>query len=140
MYFLGCILRCFIGFVVKYCTGDWMTMQTINLHKTNVKATNMIEPAHVKTYNKTCVTSKDSDQPVHPPSMARFSSIPLWDGGCRRHMRSVKIDQTAQMCRLIRVLAGRTSYCRFCRALAHICVKSIPVLHQMDGGLKTSIY
>ena len=29
------------------------------------------EKAHDKTYNKTCVTSKDSDQPVHPPSMAR---------------------------------------------------------------------
>ena len=29
------------------------------------------EPAHDKTYNKTCVTSKGSDQPVHPPRMAR---------------------------------------------------------------------
>ena len=29
------------------------------------------EPAHAKTDNKTCVTSKYSDQPVHPPSMAR---------------------------------------------------------------------
>ena len=28
------------------------------------------EPAHDKPYNKTCVTRKDSDQPVHPPSMA----------------------------------------------------------------------
>ena len=25
----------------------------------------IFEPAHDKTYNKTCVTSKDSDQPVH---------------------------------------------------------------------------
>ena len=31
----------------------------------------MIEPAQDKTYNKTCVTSKDFDQPVHPPSMTR---------------------------------------------------------------------
>ena len=30
------------------------------------------EPGHDKTYNKTCVTSKDSDQPVHPPSVARL--------------------------------------------------------------------
>ena len=29
------------------------------------------EPAHDKTYNKTCLTSKDSNQPVHPSSMAR---------------------------------------------------------------------
>ena len=29
------------------------------------------EPAHDKTYYKTCVTNKDLDQPVHQPSMAR---------------------------------------------------------------------
>ena len=36
------------------------------------------EQEHDKTYNKTCVTSKDSDQSVHPPSMARvliYSSL-----------------------------------------------------------------
>ena len=38
----------------------------------------IIEPANDKTYNKICVTSKDSDQPVHPLSMAGFSFIPLW--------------------------------------------------------------
>ena len=30
------------------------------------------EPAHNKTYNKTCVTSKYLDQLVHPPSMAKI--------------------------------------------------------------------
>ena len=32
----------------------------------------LIEPAHDKnkTYNKTCVTNRHSDQPVHPPGMA----------------------------------------------------------------------
>ena len=46
------------------------------------------EPAHDKTYNKTCVTSKDSDQPVHPPSMARvpvyptLESLELVEGTC----------------------------------------------------------
>ena len=38
-----------------------------------------VESAHDKTYNKTCVTSKDSDQPVHPPSMARKLVYPSWD-------------------------------------------------------------
>ena len=36
------------------------------------------KPALNKTYSKTCVTSKDSDQPVHPSSMARvlvYSSL-----------------------------------------------------------------
>ena len=30
------------------------------------------------TYNKTCVTSKDSDQPLHPHSMAKFFAKFLW--------------------------------------------------------------
>ena len=34
------------------------------------------EPAHDKTYNKTCVTSKDSDHPVHPSSMSRVLVYP----------------------------------------------------------------
>ena len=33
---------------------------------------NEIEPAHDKTYNKTCETRKDSNQLVYPPSMAMF--------------------------------------------------------------------
>ena len=37
------------------------------------------EPAHDKTYNETCVTSKDSGQPVHPPSMARVLLYPSLD-------------------------------------------------------------
>ena len=37
------------------------------------------EPAHDKTYNKACVTSKDSDQPVDPPSMARVLLYPSLD-------------------------------------------------------------
>ena len=32
---------------------------------------NRNELTHDKTYNKKCMTSKDSAQPVHPPSMAR---------------------------------------------------------------------
>ena len=31
----------------------------------------IIEPAHDKTYNKTCATSEDSDQPAHPRSLIR---------------------------------------------------------------------
>ena len=37
------------------------------------------EPAHDKTYNKTCATSKDSDQPVHPLSKARVLMHPSLD-------------------------------------------------------------
>ena len=37
------------------------------------------EPAHNKTYNKTYVTSKDSDQLVHLPSMAWVLIYPSLD-------------------------------------------------------------
>ena len=30
------------------------------------------KPAHDKTYNKTCATSEDSDQPAHPYSLIRI--------------------------------------------------------------------
>ena len=38
-----------------------------------------IEPEHDKTYNNTCVTNKDSDQPVNPSSMARLLVYPSFD-------------------------------------------------------------
>ena len=37
------------------------------------------EPVHNKTYNKTCVNSKDSDQPVHPPSIEKVVVYPFLD-------------------------------------------------------------
>ena len=46
------------------------------------------EPVYDKTYNKTCVTSKDSGQPAHPPSMARvfaflsLDSLKTVEGTC----------------------------------------------------------
>ena len=49
-----------------------------------------IEPAHDKTYNKTCVTSKDSNQPVRPPDVARFllysslNSLEAVEGTCEQ--------------------------------------------------------
>ena len=39
-----------------------------------------IMPVHNKTYNKTCVTSIDSDQPVHPSSMAIVLVYPSLNG------------------------------------------------------------
>ena len=66
-----------------------------------------IEPAHDKTYDKTCVTSKDSDQPVQC-----FLFIPLWiarglfphwiaQGILKVHAISEDSDQSARMRRLI---------------------------------------
>ena len=70
-----------------------------------------IKPAHDKTYNKICETSKDPDQPVHPPSTARVLVHPSLvspeavDGTCDQ--RSLWSD--CAMRRLIRVYGGRTS-------------------------------
>ena len=59
------------------------------------------EPAHDKTYSKVCVTSKDSDRPVHTPSMARvyppLDSLEAVDS----HAISEDSDQTARVRRLI---------------------------------------
>ena len=105
------------------------------------------EPAHNKTYNKTCATSKDSDQTAHLCSLIWV----LADCMCATSKDS---DQTACLCSLIWVLAdcmcllqplgypkrdeqeplpywvdvqadlslcwSHTSYCRFCRVLVQI--------------------
>ena len=39
----------------------------------------IFEPAHYKTYDKTCVTSKDSDQTIHPSRTARAFVYPCFD-------------------------------------------------------------
>ena len=39
----------------------------------------LIEPGHHKTYNETCVTCKDSEQLVHPSSMASVLVYPSLD-------------------------------------------------------------
>ena len=82
-----------------------------------------IEPAHDKTYNKTCATSKRSDQPVHPPSMARvfiyhfLDSPEAVEGTCDQQRlcsdcADAQSDQSLSW--------SHKSYCRFWRALAHI--------------------
>ena len=56
------------------------------------------------------MTSKDSEQPVHPPSIARDLIHPSLDSlEAVDHAISKDSDQTARMCRLIRVFAGHTS-------------------------------
>ena len=60
-------------------------------------------PGHDKTYNKTCVTSKYSDQPVHPPSVARILCHPSLDSleAVEGNAISEDSDKTARMRRLI---------------------------------------
>ena len=76
------------------------------------------EPAHDKIYSKTCLTSKDSDQHVHPTSMARVLVHPSLDS-------PGAIEGTCGQRRLIRLADlslrwSQKSYCTFCRALAYL--------------------
>ena len=50
----------------------------------------LYEPAHDKTYSKTCATSKDSHQPVHLPSMVRVVVIHLIKKTCLYNFDSLK--------------------------------------------------
>ena len=87
------------------------------------KVLHIFEPAHDKTYNKTCTTSEDSDQTAHPRSLIRVFAdrmclvyppgypkrdeqkpLPYW----------VDVQANPSLCLLHR------SYCRFCGALAHL--------------------
>ena len=67
------------------------------------------DPAHDKTYNKTCVTSKNSGQPVHIPIIARVLIYPSLDHPVEGSWDQRRLYQTAQKHRLIWVFAGRTS-------------------------------
>ena len=75
-------------------------------------------PAHDKTYNKTCVTSKD----LHPPSMARFlvhyslaSPWPVHKAHAKRKDWSdcTNVQADPSLC------CSHKSYCRFSCLLAH---------------------
>ena len=65
-----------------------MRLQITNICLVRIRGLNLIcetsrwktyEPAHDKTYNNSCMTSKDSDQPVHSPSMAMVFVYPYFD-------------------------------------------------------------
>ena len=54
-------------------------LQMSSVKKTDGMPYLSYEPAHDKTCNKPCATSKDSDQPVYPHSMARVLIYPSLD-------------------------------------------------------------
>ena len=83
------------------------------------------KPAHDKTYTKTCVTIKDSEQSVHPSSMARILFYPSLnileavEETCdQRRLWSDCADAQADQS----LRWSHKSYYRFCRALAHFII------------------
>ena len=51
-------------------------MYGVDTHWNHLGKAIPFEPVHYKTYIKTCVTSKGSDQSVQPPSMKRVLFYP----------------------------------------------------------------
>ena len=92
---------------------------------------------HDKTYNKTCAISKDLDQPVHPPSMARalvyssLDSLEAVEGTCdQRRLWSDCADAQADLS----LRWSHKSHCRFCRALAHFSIS------RCNNNIPTKLY
>ena len=85
---------------------------------------NINEPQHDKTNKMTYVPNKDSDQSGHPPIL----NIVFTDRMKKlTSERTAKTDQTGWIPRLIRVSAGRTSFCWFCHAATQIRKESMLV-------------
>ena len=93
------------------------------------------EPMHDKTYNKICVTRKDSDQPVHPPSMVRglvFSSLKSpesVESTCdQRRFWSDCADAQADLS----LRWSHKTHCRFCIAQALLFSSFWSIIYQSD--------
>ena len=56
----------------------WSAAAVIGALRVKIQAAITFQLDH-KSFNKTCVTSKDSDQHVHPPSIARVLVHPSLD-------------------------------------------------------------
>ena len=86
------------------------------------KMRTLFEMKQGKTYEIICGLSKDSDQSVPLCSLMRALACPQWVVKDSRllHAENEASDQTAQMCRLIRLFTGRTSLCMSYRNPAHL--------------------
>ena len=98
------------------------------------------EPAHDETYNKTCATSEDSDQPAHSRSLIRVFAVRLsfvQPPGYPRGMNE-NPSHTVWTYRLIWVFAGHTGlivgHCRLCHALAHMLLVQIWIASTCGGS------
>ena len=85
------------------------------------------EPAHDKTYNKTCANSEDSDQSAHPCSLIRIFADCMFlqqpTGYPKRDKLEpfpywVDIQADLSLC-----WSHKSDYCRICHALDQISIK-----------------
>ena len=63
--------RRLLCFIIFFC--DYVLHWNVSLMRQRppTHTDQIFEPAHDKTYNKTCAISEDSDQPAHPRSLIR---------------------------------------------------------------------
>ena len=78
-------------------------------------------PARDKAYNKTCVTSKDSDQPVPPLSLASVLIYPILNSPEAVNTHEISEDwwDCADAQADLSLRWSHKSYSRFCRAQSH---------------------
>ena len=98
------------------------------------------EPAHDKTYNKSCETSKDSDQPAYPRSLIRIFA----DRMCRLQPPAIQREINKNLAKLgglnddLSFCWSHKYYCRFRHALVHIRAAAWDNCVNMQAGL--SVY
>ena len=81
------------------------------------------EPAHDKTYNKTCATSKNSDQPAHQHSLIRVFADHisfLQPTGYPKRNKHEPLPYWVDVQTDLSLCWSNRSYCRFCCALAQM--------------------
>ena len=126
MFTYGCMpiaLVYYIARLVQICESHRSRCITMHQSKTAIVTIILpyIEPVHDKLYNKTCMTSKDSDHPVYPPNMSRVLVYPSLDspedvnGTCdQRRLWSDCADAQADLS----LRWSQKFHGRFCRSLA----------------------
>ena len=106
----------YVMFVYFMCTMAFFSYQLF-LQRSKLRTYSIFslrnkenEPVQDKAYNKTCVISKDSDQPVHPCSQIslRWSHMPLTASGLSKEVWMRTPCPTGWIYRLIWVYAGHT--------------------------------
>ena len=81
------------------------------------------EPAHDKTYNRTCATSEDSDQPAHPRSLIRVFAdrmCLLQPPGYPKRDKRKPLSHWMDVQADLSLCWSHRSYYRFCLALAQM--------------------
>ena len=84
----------------------------------------LYKPVHNKTYNKTCATSKNSDQPAHSRSLVRVfadSKCLLWPPGYPKRDKPLPYWVAVQAD--LSLFWSHSSYCRCYPLLSHIYVQ-----------------